>query len=127
MIKKYVIATIKIPMELKNDNTIESFSEYIDMNFEKIDKIPEKKNITFDDKYITEKINEFYSFKISEPESEPELEPEPEPEPEPETEPEEKSIIIKKEEIKKRNKKNRITTFKIRDKLLHRQTSRRYI
>jgi hypothetical protein len=114
MIKKYVMATIKIPMELKKDNTIESFSEYIDMNFEKIDKIPEKKNITFDDKYITEKINNFYSFKESE------SEPEPEPEPE-------KSIIIKKEEIKKRNKKNRITTFKIRDKLLHRQTSRKYI
>ena len=112
MIKKYVMATIKIPMELKKDNTIESYSEYIDMNFEKIDKIPEKINITFDDKYITEKINNFYSFK----------EPEPEPEPE-----QQKSIIIKKEEIKKRDKKNRITTFKIRDKLLHRQTSRKYI
>lgn len=120
MIKKYVMATIKIPMELKKDNTIESFSEYIDMIFEKIDKIPEKKNTTFDDKYITEKINNFYSFKESESKSEPEPEPQPESE-------QQKSITIKKEEIKKRDKKNRITTFKIRDKLLHRQTSRKYI
>ena len=119
MIKKYVMATIKIPMELKDDNSIESYSEFIDMKFEKINELPEKNNIIFDDKYIIEKINNFYSLDNSEEEEIKNYEKS--------TQESTKQVTIKKEEIKKKeNKKNRITTFKIRDKILHRQTSRNH-
>ena len=123
MIKKYVMATIKIPMELKDDNSIESYSEFIDMKFEKINELPEKNNIIFDDKYIIEKINNFYSLDNSElEEKEEEIKNY-----EKSTQESTKQVTIKKEEIKKKeNKKNRITTFKIRDKILHRQTSRNH-
>ena len=125
MIKKFVMATIKIPMELKYDNSIESYSEFIDMKFEKINELPEKNNIKFDDKYIIEKINNFYSLDNSEEEEKEKEEKEEE-----EINNYEKStkpMTIKKEEIKKKeNKKNRITTFKIRDKILHRQTSKNH-
>ena len=47
MQKKYVMANIKIPMELKEDNTITSYSEYINMEFQKINELPQKLDIKF--------------------------------------------------------------------------------
>ena len=118
MKNKYVIANIKIPMELKEDNTIYSYSEYINMDFEKIDDLPEISKIKFNDNYIKNIINNFYS-------QESELEPQPESE----SKQEPKTIIITEEELKKgknKNNRNRITSFKLRENNSYRHTARTY-
>lgn len=46
--KKYIIANIKIPIEILENNEIIYMNEYAQINFEECDKLPDKQNLKID-------------------------------------------------------------------------------
>jgi len=41
---KYIFANIKLPLEIKDDGTVEILRDYVHINFEKCDELPEKQS-----------------------------------------------------------------------------------
>jgi hypothetical protein len=56
MEKKYVIANIKIPMEVNEDGSYNPLPDYITMSFEKILESPQKPDISYNNDYIRDQI-----------------------------------------------------------------------
>jgi hypothetical protein len=55
---KYVMATIKIPMEISDNDSYEPLSEYMQMTFEYIDNLPNKSESDYSNEFIKNKISE---------------------------------------------------------------------
>lgn len=56
--KKYIMAIIKIPIEVKDNNEIEPLEENMDLKFEVITELPEKKNSDYSTNFIKQRIFE---------------------------------------------------------------------
>jgi hypothetical protein len=56
--KKYIIANIKIPIEISETNNFEPLNDYMSITFENIDELPEKSNTDYNNDFIKQKINE---------------------------------------------------------------------
>jgi hypothetical protein len=56
MEKKYVIANIKIPMEVNENGSYNPLPDYITMSFEKILESPQKPDISYNNDYIRDQI-----------------------------------------------------------------------
>jgi hypothetical protein len=120
--QKYVMACIRLPLEVFENGKYDVKNENVSISFEKCDELPPKKDLG---EYNLHTI--FQSLHIQE---EPESEPEPEPEPEtPSTEePEQNKIFINIEEVpKKRREPSKNSSFKNRNNPSHRFTSRNRI
>jgi hypothetical protein len=57
--KKYVMATIKIPLEITNSDIYQPLSQYIHVSFESIDELPKKQEDDFSNESIEKQILEF--------------------------------------------------------------------
>jgi hypothetical protein len=56
--KKYIMAIIKIPIEVKDNDEIEPLEENMDLKFEVITELPEKKNSDYSTNFIKQRIFE---------------------------------------------------------------------
>jgi hypothetical protein len=56
--KKYVLANIKIPIEITESDDYEPLTEYMSIKFENIDSLPEKLENDYDSDYIKNQIYE---------------------------------------------------------------------
>uniref|UniRef100_A0A6C0JLH9 Uncharacterized protein n=1 Tax=viral metagenome TaxID=1070528 RepID=A0A6C0JLH9_9ZZZZ len=56
MEKKYVIANIKIPMEVNEEGSYNPLPDYITMSFEKILESPQKPEVSYNNDYIRDQI-----------------------------------------------------------------------
>jgi hypothetical protein len=56
--KKYILATITIPIEINEDKSFEPIPEYMNMNFKKIDELPIKPESCYNQEFIKKQIYE---------------------------------------------------------------------
>ena len=119
--QKYVMACIRLPLEVFENGKYDVKNENVSISFEKCHELPPKKDLgeynlhtIFQSLYIQEEL---------EPDSPPTEEPEPTPTEEPEP-----TIFINIEEIpKKRREPSKNSSFKNRNNPSHRFTSRNRI
>lgn len=57
--KKYIVATIKLPLEILEDGEVKYYNEKASVSFEEIDKLPE--NSSIDSQFLLEKIFNLHS------------------------------------------------------------------
>jgi hypothetical protein len=112
--QKYVMACIRLPLEVFENGKYDIKNENVSISFEKCDELPPKKDLG---EYNLHTI--FQSLHIQE---------EPEPETPSTEEPEQNKIFINIEEIpKKRREPSKNSSFKNRNNPSHRFTSRNRI
>jgi len=70
---KYVMANIKIPIEIKENGVFEPLEQYMDIIFEIINTLPEKKNNNYSGEFIQKQIFQILKSKSVEQEAMPEL------------------------------------------------------
>jgi hypothetical protein len=127
--QKYVMACIRLPLEVFENGKYDVKNENVSISFEKCHELPPKKDLgeynlhtIFQSLHIQEEL-EPDSPPTEEPDSPPTEEPEPTPTEEPEP-----TIFINKEEIpKKRREPSKNSSFKNRNNPSHRFTSRNRI
>jgi len=56
--KKYILANIKIPIEISESDDYEPLTDYMSIKFENIDSLPEKLENDYDSDYIKNQIYE---------------------------------------------------------------------
>jgi len=111
--KKYVLATIRLPIEINEHGVGEPLKDYIQMDFSKCDELPPKQNSDINYDFLINNLQTFTKEIEAEPSNTMVAEREPEPEPEREPEPVNVLYIEKSELIKHpSNKKHLNTTFK---------------
>jgi aspartate/glutamate racemase len=54
--KKYVLATIKIPMEVNDDGTCNPLHDYLNVDITKLELLPSKSNKIYNNDFLTEQI-----------------------------------------------------------------------
>jgi len=72
---KYILATVKIPMLIKSDETIETLPDYMSILFENLKELPNKSETDYNNQYIKNMVkdlllNDTNSDELSELESE---------------------------------------------------------
>jgi hypothetical protein len=120
--KKYVMANIKIPIEVKENNKCEPYMDLLNMEITDLDSLPEPIIDTILKEQLKQNLYIFLS-KVFPEDSLATSAPEPEPEPEPESQSEKSTTILEKElqiyvekEHLKKLKKPMNSTFKTYNK-----------
>jgi hypothetical protein len=70
---KYVMANIKIPIEIKENGVFEPLEQYMDIIFEIINSLPEKHNNNYTGEFIQKQIFQILKSKPVDQETMPEL------------------------------------------------------
>lgn len=61
--KQYVLANIQIPMEVNTNGSFDPLPEYINITFEKIDNLPQKSGMDYNNEYIRKQISSIFTSK----------------------------------------------------------------
>lgn len=112
--KKYLIANIKIPIEVKANGSIEPLKDYIDIEFSKCSELPKKQDTQVNYAFVMNNIKNLLSEETEEkiPDEKEQEVPE---------EKEEQKIMVLKSEIKNKVLKNNFnTSFKVKPKSISR-------
>lgn len=54
--KKYILAHIKVPMEINEDGTFETLPDYLSINFENLKELPDPSDNDYNNDYIKQQI-----------------------------------------------------------------------
>ena len=54
--KKYILAHIKVPMEINDDGTFETLPDYLSINFENLKELPSQSDNDYNNDYIKQQI-----------------------------------------------------------------------
>jgi len=61
--KQYVLANIQIPMEVNTNGSFDPLPEYINIIFEKIDNLPQKSGMVYNNEYVRNQILSIFTSK----------------------------------------------------------------
>ena len=113
--KKYVLANIKIPMEINENGSFEPMPDYVSISIEKMDNAPQKSGIDYNNEYIREQILSLLTIKKCDNINNEEIE--------------ESSLIIKYDELLNRIQKshNKNISFKNKKTSTSRYTAKNYL
>ena len=76
--KKYILAHIKIPMEINEDGSFETLPDYLTILFENLKELPDPADNDYNNEYIKQQIKTLLNNSIQSSNNETKTDPEPE-------------------------------------------------
>jgi hypothetical protein len=70
--KKYILAHIKIPMEIKEDGSFETLPDYLTILFESLKELPDPADNDYNNEYIKQQIKTLLNNSVQDKEPKPE-------------------------------------------------------
>jgi len=122
--KKYILAHIKVPMEINEDGTFETLPNYLSINFENLKELPSASDNDYNNEYIKQQIISLLSNNDNTVSTKNEISETNEQKPEPI----EKPLILSQIDLNNRKQKSHMKniTFKNKPQSVSRFTAKNY-